>query len=129
MAIPNATWIWNAYLVDEPDEDEKQRFVRSFHLPSNVTVLQAQVRMSADNGFKLKVNNKTIADYKDVETNYFHVFEFDVTSKLKNVKNTFRWDVENFEQPGGTAYSNPAGLIFEITVTYELPVTNGCCPE
>lgn len=110
-----AKWIWNAFKVVDPTVDETEVFTKQFSVTG--TVSAATLEIAADNGYLVKVNGVTVVDKLSIETNYGAVSTHDVASYLQDGTNTLEITVKNFAVVGATAESNPAGLLYKLSIT------------
>lgn len=114
-ALNPAKWIWGEDPVSPANTEKTETFTRTFSLVTAPT--NATLEVSADNGFSVKVNGTALTpDLSGVETNYASVQSYDVASLLNEGENTIEFTVKNFAQSGGTPTSNPAGLIYKLSV-------------
>ncbi len=115
--VPGATWIWKTFFVADPTHDETTNFTKDFVI--NGTVASATMTLAADNSFSASVNSIVVGS-DNTEFNYFeenkHVY--DVTSSLHTGTNTIAFEVKNWAQVGGSAQTNPAGLLYKLHVVY-----------
>ena len=110
-----AEWIWETFNVLSPTTDETKVFVKEFNLDSSPT--SANIKIAADNGFKLEINGNVIDDKMTVEHNYESIVTDNVDlSYLKVGPNTIRMTVENFGLADATSESNPAGALYSLHV-------------
>lgn len=112
-----AKWIWNAVNVVNPTIDETEVFTKQFSVTG--TVSAATLEIAADNGYLVKVNNTTVADKLTIETNYGALSTYDVSSYLVQGTNTLEITVKNFGVTGATPETNPAGLLYKLSITAE----------
>jgi len=116
-SIPGATWIWDEYLETSPQIDSTVRFARHITLPADAMAISGTLLMSADNSFYAWLNGGIVGD-SQIETNYFHVSEFALTPFLAPGTNSLTWEVKNWAQHHGTAYTNPGGLLYRVDLSY-----------
>lgn len=117
--VDNATWIWSSYHVttDEAQNGSGLSFQKVVELPSCAKNIRANITIDADNWFFLSLNGNFVnqgMDWTQVQT-------FDLNMVPGN--NTF--DISAIEVPltNGNWETNPAGLVYSGTVTYD------CEPE
>ena len=109
-----AKWIWSEEPVSDPTSDKTEIFTKKFNVGGNVT--SANIQMAADNGYKLEINGNVVVD--NLSTSNYSSLQgpVDVSSYLVDGENTIKFTVKNFKQVGGTTESNPAGLLYDLTV-------------
>ncbi len=113
-ALNPAKWIWGEDPVSPANTEKTETFTRTFSLVTAPT--SATLEMSADNGYIVTVNGEEVDDKSGVETNYSSVHSYEVGDLLVEGENTIEFTVTNFAQSGGTPTSNPAGLIYKLSV-------------
>jgi len=116
--IPGAEWIWDMWLEDTPKTGAIVELQRVITLPDYATVTGAFLVMSADNSYEIEVDGFP-AGGSPIETNYFGEQYYDLTALFGPGDNTLYWEVDNWAQSWGNAYTNPGGLLYELTVTWE----------
>ena len=124
--IPGATWIWTEYLLSDPVNDTFASFSRSFALPADAYAITGKVTVSADNSYTFEVNG-AFGGESAIETNYFGTIDHSLDGLLGAGINTLDFDVHNWAQGGGTPYSNPAGLMFKVEVSFYSASTDEVC--
>jgi hypothetical protein len=128
--IPGATWIWHEAQVSNPTSDQTDVFTKTINVTGNVT--SASIDIASDNGYTLKINGVTIADNITEEHNYGSVVTYAITN-LTTGSNTLEITVKNFALPDSTYDSNPAGLLYKLTINSETcpppPKPPVVCPE
>lgn len=121
--IPDATWIWSEANVSDPTSDHTNVFTKTINVTGGVT--SASIDIASDNGYKIEVNDVVVVDNLSVENSYSPVATHAITN-LTTGSNTLKITVKNFAQEGGTSESNPAGVIYKVTVNSETcPPANG----
>ena len=115
--IPGATWIWNSYLVANPTTDEVTFFSKDISVTRPVA--SAVMTLAADNSYKFSLNG-AIVGVDNTEYNYQeeHKHVYDVASNLHLGVNTIAFEVKNWALQGSTAYTNPAGVLYHLHITY-----------
>lgn len=108
-----AKWIWGVINVAKPTEDETKVFVKEFTL--DAVPLTASIELAADNGFILNVNGVEVVNELGNEFNYGMPKTYSITN-LVSGKNTIRLTVKNFAMVEGTPETNPAGVLYKLTV-------------
>lgn len=109
----SAKWIWEAFKVINPTQDEEKVFVKSFNLDS--TPGYAILKIAADNGFKVELNDNEIADELTNENNFASPKSY-IINNLQDGENTLKITVKNFGLAEATSESNPAGLLYKLNI-------------
>jgi len=131
-----AKWIWESYWVVNTIAGDIVYFEKTFFIPGGPT--GGILYITCDNGYEAYLNGESIGSAQlgpDWETS-------NLTQSYVNTNNwqsVESWDITSVVQPGenvlfikaaneymgpldgqskGTTYSNPAGLIFEVEITY-----------
>lgn len=124
-SIPGATWIWSVDPVANPTTDEFSTFEKSFNVAGVVT--SAVLDIASDNSYKVWINGTLIGE--DASENNFgsaDQYTATVVGALISGANTIKVEVKNWALGGGTPTTNPAGLLFKLTVnSKECPAP--CC--
>lgn len=114
-SIPGASWIWGDDPVADPVGETVQTFEKSFDWYGGVA--NATLQIAADNSYEFNLDGDVDGDA--AENN--HALEtqdsYDVTSSIDEGTNLLAIAVTNWEQKGGTTESNPAGLLYKLTIT------------
>lgn len=111
-----AKWIWNAYKVLNPTSDETETFTKSFNVSGPIS--SAMLQIAADNGYIVKINGDVVIDKFTIEHNYESLNgPIDVSSYLDEGTNTIEITVKNFALADSTSESNPAGLLYKLSVS------------
>ncbi|MGM0577277.1 MAG: MopE-related protein, partial [Myxococcota bacterium] len=128
-ALPDSTWIWNAWHVEEPVAGETQRFRRQFVLPDDVLTAEGTLAFATDNSYRVWVNGALVADSEGAN-GYMALHSADVGAWLTGGVNVLEVEIVNHPQSFGTVTKNPAGLLYELEVTWTRPVaeTGEACP-
>jgi len=113
-SISGATWIWDVAQVVDPTIDQTDVFTRTFEITGPLT--SANLEIAADNGYKAEVNDNVVVDNLDVENNFATTANYDVVSYLTTGSNTLTFIVKNFALADSTYDTNPAGLIYKLTL-------------
>ena len=108
-----AKWIWNKDKVSDPENDETKVFVKKFNV--NGTVKSANIKLAADNGYKLEINGNSVRDELNTENHFSLLTEIDVASFLNEGENIIRFTVKNFAGDSNPE-NNPAGLLYDLKV-------------
>ena len=113
--IEGATWIWDVEFEAAPGVNRWVLFERRFQLPEDATLLSGHLEVAADNSYECSLNGQG-GFHSTSEFNYFQEFVqlFDLEGLLIPGENILRCEVMNWAQPGGSAYSNPAGILFRL---------------
>ncbi|MEK7669155.1 MAG: immunoglobulin-like domain-containing protein [Patescibacteria group bacterium] len=124
-SIPGATWIWKTFLVPNPEQDEIQTFTKTFNVNSTSTVTSALLTVATDNSYQVSINGQWMGT-DGTEFNYFDENKdvYNVADKLIKGQNLISLTVKNWAQPEGTPQSNPAGLLYKLTINTEDPNCN-----
>lgn len=119
--IPGAIWVWVTEFVDEldnPEDESIYTFKETFTVtnPSEATLV-----INADNWYKIIVNgvevvNRTDNSYQDFQQ---MTYTTEILDELVSGENEIEFVVTNQELDGGTKLTNPAGLLFKLTVKGE----------
>lgn len=130
-SISGANWIWAYYKTDTAAKWGPFVFKRNFNLPADATNIHGTLKITADNAYKLYVNNGFVGQDGFV-TN-------PVTSHFVDTLHVQRWNstetyiVDLNLVPGAnqimvnaSSYGdwidykkNPAGLIYRLDITYD----------
>ena len=115
--IDGASWLWDEHLVSDPHNDVTVVFERRFELPAGARNVRGTLTVAADNSYSCTLNGGG-PFASDIETNYFieDMGLFDLTPHLQEGVNLLTCAVTNWAQPGGTAYTNPAGLLYRLDI-------------
>lgn len=117
--ISGAAWIWSSENVSEDSalNGESVTFTDSFTVTG--TIISATLEVGADNSYEFDINGDEVASDSE-EVNFTTTDVIDVTSAVQEGSNTLSATVENFPQGGGNPETNPAGLVFKITIVTEI---------
>lgn len=119
-SITGSTWIWDAFHVAHPDQQETKDFTKEFTIAGTATGVTLDV--AADNGFTFWVNGTQVAA-DSTEFNYSLVKTYTIDpTMLVNGVNTVKMEVVNFAG-NSDPESNPAGALYKLTVAQ-----NACVP-
>lgn len=124
QSIPNspAKWIWvtDPVLGADTTNGSEYTFEKKFNWNSGVSGVVLDLALAADNGYKIVFNGVTVEDQLGTEHNYGALVdttsaEAQMLLNVLNGENTLQITVWN--KPGNSnPASNPAGLIFDLTV-------------
>jgi hypothetical protein len=149
--IPGATWIWRTQNTNPEEEytavpDGGWYFKREFSLPADAYNISGTLKITADNAYAVSLNGSSVGSDGPVDKigpdalQWSTVEEYTL-SGLKPGNNVLLIRAINFipnpAEPTnyGTFDSNPAGLIFRLDVTYDVPlhvcidIKPGSCPN
>ncbi len=123
-----AVWIWDEALETSPGTHQIHSIFRSFDIPANGTNLSGSVSIGADNSYEAWLNGTGVGS-DSTEFNYFAWSEdtWDVSAALNTGNNTFEFEIWNWAQPGGSAYSNPGGITYCAEVSYDYEMDAEAC--
>ncbi len=115
-SIPGATWIWATPYVTDPAHNQTFTFTKDFMVTGGP--LAAHLDIAADNSYDAALNGTDVA-LNSGEFNYFLENEghVDALSAVHQGVNHLALTVTNFGLASSTAQSNPAGLLYKLTVT------------
>jgi len=122
--LAGATWISNSTYVADPVNDSWRWFHTEFSIPSEAIVLSAALTMvTSDNAELVWFNDTLIGQDGEVVGTFVDNYEWGTLktysmSPLVGQLNSLDFIVRNYAQAGGTATSNPTGLIFKAEVQY-----------
>ncbi len=112
-AIDGASWIWGDDPVEDPTSEETQTFMRKFGWKG--PVVSAMLMVASDNSYTAKLNGAEAGS--DSSLNNFSVADtFDVTGLIAEDNNILKIAVTNEAVGGSTSNSNPAGLLYKLTI-------------
>lgn len=133
-----ADWIWESYRVVNPVAGDVVDFQKTFYIPGVPS--SGTLHITCDNGYEAWVNGNGTAAPGGMSAqlgagwrmsnltesfvnsqNWQSVESWDISGYLQAGWNTLDIYTANEEMSNGTISSNPAGLIFEIDITYEVP--------
>jgi alpha-L-rhamnosidase len=109
--LASAQWIWFADDGNNPSKGIRL-FLKDFALPDNFTLKHAELTATADDSFKLAVNEKIILASNPGVDSWHHPQTADVTQFIQPGNNRLLVEAENTE-------TGPAGLIAVLTITAE----------
>jgi hypothetical protein len=110
-----AKWIWNSEYVLDPTVDETETFTKTFTVGGPID--SADIKIAADNGYKLEINGNLVVDKLTTEYNFITIQgPTDVKSYLVDGTNTIKFTVMNFGRQGNTSTQNPAGLLYSLSI-------------
>jgi hypothetical protein len=111
-----AQWIWSTPLdaSADPVNNESKTFVKTFNWNGPVTA--ATLKVTSDNTYSVKLNGVTVGGDTD-EHNFTSVDTIDLSeATFVQGQNTLEITVTNLANGATVYYSNPAGLLYDLTV-------------
>jgi len=137
----DATWIWESYQVEHPVAGDVVDFEKTFTVEGSP--VSANLYITCDNGYEVYVNGDGSPagsaqlhnvgeigwDESDLTESYVtssgwqNVESWDVTGAIQPGENTLTIYTANEQMDGADPESNPAGLIFELVITYDTEST------
>lgn len=117
--IPGATWIWETDGPTDPTVNQQFTFTRTFNW--NGSANSAQLMVAADNFYQVSLNGDPIGGELVDENNFQAGTQdtYNVLASLDPGVNTLTFVVTNKGVPGSNGQSNPAGLLFKLTIDGE----------
>lgn len=114
--IPGATWIWKTFFVQNPTQDETTTFSRTFKINGEVKI--ASLVIAADNQYTVSINNNLVGNDQQGD-NFFDEKKdiYDIAPYLNSGVNTIVFTVNNLALNDSSPETNPAGLLYKISVT------------
>ncbi|MBP6860203.1 MAG: hypothetical protein KBC38_01410 [Candidatus Pacebacteria bacterium] len=112
-----AMWIWGDEEVTDPTGEETQVFTKTFWLES-VPASDATLVIGADNSYEVELNGTPVGNDAN-EDNYTNAEKDTITIPMADFElgaNTLVFTVKNIAFGGGTQETNPAGLIYKLTI-------------
>lgn len=119
--IEDATWIWDSYYVENPEQNETRTFRETFTIGEPVA---GNLEVAADNGYVVYLNgsevqDRSLPDYSNNFADHTYESNLDVTSFLQNGTNTLEIVVTNKGDDDSNSVANPAGLLYKLSVEAE----------
>lgn len=114
IGTSSAAWIWGDNPVVDPVSSTTQTFKKGFNWTGGA-VTSATLKLASDNSHAVTLGSFTGGNAG--EFNYGAVSTYNVASGIVAGANSLAIAVENFPMSGGTTASNPAGLMYELTIT------------
>ncbi len=122
-----AKWIWDAFHVANPTQEETKVFIKKFSLDAEP--ISASISVAADNGYSLVVNDQLVTT-RLAQSNYDHPAVYTHFASLFHPgTNTIKLTVKNFAMPDGTPETNPAGVLYKVTFLGSADCANVAEPE
>lgn len=114
-SISGADWIWSENPIADPVAESIETFTRTFNVTG--VPVDGELEIAADNTYKVSLNGNLPFVVDVDEDNYSATDSVAVpASQLVTGENTIEFEVTNMSQEGGTMESNPAGLLYKLTV-------------
>ncbi|MBP6912099.1 MAG: thrombospondin type 3 repeat-containing protein [Candidatus Pacebacteria bacterium] len=111
--VSGAKWIWSTLGVTNPEQDETVVFKNAFYVIGDVH--DATMEIAYDNDIIVKIGDDEV--FSTTGANGFGTATSqDITSYVKTGANAVTSRVRNLAMPGGNAESNPAGVLYKLTV-------------
>lgn len=115
--IPGARWIWSEEFVSNPEVNTTVEFTRTFDIPNTGDAPDGILVIAADNSYDCSLNDLYVGgDQSERNFGDDQKDTYDLSGKLVIGENRLVCTVKNWEQPGGTAQTNPAGLLYKLSV-------------
>jgi hypothetical protein len=116
LSFEGSQWIW--FAEGKPAENApaaKRFFRRKFEIPAGKEIKSAQLRLSADDRFDVRLNGKAVGTSGAGQETWRTGKQFDDIGKLlKSGGNVLAIEAENLPAPG----ANPAGLILRLEIRF-----------
>jgi PKD repeat protein len=113
-----AEWIWESEYVYDPELDNWVFFTKEFVIPGLYPIeLLGEIKITCDNEYYDLMLNWISVGSDDV---WQTVEIYDISNKLEVGANEIEIMTKNLGVPGSTITTNPAGLIYETEVCYEV---------
>ena len=115
--IPGATWIWRTFQVTQEEAltGSQVLFKKSVEIPDCAENIQGVLDITTDNIYDVSIGNSVVGqdgNWQDVET-------YDVSQYLSTGTQYLLFQTENEALSNGNPTSNPAGLIYKLTIDYD----------
>lgn len=114
--------MWDSYYEQTPLAGRTVTFERQFTINGNPGT--ASIDLTADDGYKIYVNNVFVGDHGNTPGVFTMVRSHNLTPFLQSGINTLRIVVKNAPKDAGDQFSNPGGLIYRASVSCNTPVQN-----
>jgi hypothetical protein len=111
--IPGARWIWGTEQVTLPTTEQRYTFVETFTV-QNPTM--SSLTVAYDNWLTITVNGMVVATRTDNGFEDFQKKNFSLTPYVISGDNRIEFEVTNLPLPDSTYRSNPAGVLYKLTV-------------
>ncbi|KND52019.1 MAG: hypothetical protein ABA06_02020 [Parcubacteria bacterium C7867-001] len=115
-SIPTAIWIWGENPIADAVNTMSETFTKSFLVTGAPT--GATLMIAADNSYTVSINGNPVgADAGEFNYSAGGQDSYSIPAGDLNAgTNTIEFTVTNFAQSGGTMATNPAGLLYKLTV-------------
>lgn len=116
-SISGAEWVWSENPIADPVGETTEIFSRTFTVTG--TPVDGSLEMAADNEYKVSLNGNLPFVVDANEDNYSNAGQDSLVipaSEFITGENTIEFEVKNWAQEGGTMESNPAGLMYKLTI-------------
>ena len=117
--IPGATWIWDSSIITSPTTDQTVNYYKEFFIPG-IPVF-GSFKVCADNSVWTKINGQSFGC--DTPSGSFGTGcekTCDVLPYLDSGFNYLNITVTNIGLSGGTTQSNPAGVLYKLSLSYSI---------
>jgi len=114
--IPEARWIWAEATVSNPTENTTVEFTKTFEVSDMGGTIDGKLIIATDNSYSCTLNDVFVGgdegsmNFADSDKDTYTL------TNLQVGENTLVCEVKNWEQEGGTAESNTAGLLYGLSV-------------
>ena len=115
-SIPGATWIWDSNVVTNPSVNQTVHFEKAFNVPG--TVKAAILTIATDNDGNFSINSQKSSSWKTSDLSYEAATSFSITNTIISGNNLVHFNVTNIGQAGSNYESNPAGLLYNLSICY-----------
>lgn len=119
-SVNDAEWIWATDPVVSADitNDVIYTFEKTFNWMGPISGATLSFAVSADNSYEVYLNGHLLR--ADTAENNFaspdSIPSTDITPWIVQGTNTLEFKVKNWAQPGGNPQTNPAGLLYKLTI-------------
>jgi hypothetical protein len=115
LALSGAQWMWSEDPIADATVETVKTFTRAFTLSADPAA--ALFEIAADDGFRIVVNGTLIVDKLEDGPLFSSVYSYDIASALVSGDNVIELTIKNFAEEGATAFVNPAGFIYKVSIT------------
>ena len=121
-AIGNgAKWVWSTTTLPDPNTNDTETFVRSFTVGGIAT--SSTLTIAADDTYSVSLNGHLIGSSSGGSYQNADTYTIDPSFLNMGSDNTLVVTVANIAIPADSPYTNPAGLL------YDLSISSGSCPN
>lgn len=118
--IPGATFIWDSPTVTGPTIDQTCYFTNEFFIQG--TPISGTYQLAVDNRMWTSINGQSInCDLFNLSQPTDPPKTCDVTSFLRTGLNVIQITATNDAQAGGSAKTNPAGVLYKLSIKSKIP--------